>query len=239
MTSLFAAQYIRMSTDKQDLSPSVQKEAIAAYAAARGMEIVASYEDEGRSGVHLKNRPALLRLLHDVTRVQAVRDRACLRREPVGALPGHGRRRVLRVPLPAARGRGDLRRRDVRRGGEPDHCHAQEHEAGNGRRVQPRPCQQGQGGPAPGGLPRLSDGAAAALGYRRCSVSADGQRRVILDNGQRKLAATDRVEWVLAAHEEVGLVRRICELYTRTRLSFNDIARLGSAEGWRDHQGRR
>ena len=65
--SHFAAQYIRMSTDKQDLSPSLQKDAIAAYAAAREMEIVASYEDEGRSGVHLKNRPALLKLLHDVT----------------------------------------------------------------------------------------------------------------------------------------------------------------------------
>ena len=65
--SHFAAQYLRMSTDKQDLSPSLQKDAIAAYAAARGMEIVASYEDEGRSGIHLKNRPGLLRLLHDVT----------------------------------------------------------------------------------------------------------------------------------------------------------------------------
>src|SRR3954469_1800771 len=65
--SIRAAQYIRMSTDKQDLSPTLQKEAIAAYAAARGIEIVASYEDEGRSGVHLKNRPGLLRLLHDVT----------------------------------------------------------------------------------------------------------------------------------------------------------------------------
>jgi len=56
-SSHFAAQYIRMSTDKQDLSPSVQKEPIAAYAAARGMEIVATHEDEGRSGIHLKNRP--------------------------------------------------------------------------------------------------------------------------------------------------------------------------------------
>jgi DNA invertase Pin-like site-specific DNA recombinase len=62
-----AAQYIRMSTDKQGLSPSVQKEAIAAYAAAREMTVVASYENEGRSGVHLKNRPGLLRLLRDVT----------------------------------------------------------------------------------------------------------------------------------------------------------------------------
>ncbi len=51
----------------QDLSPSFQKEAIAANAAARGTEIVASYQDEGRSGIHLENRPALLRLLHDVT----------------------------------------------------------------------------------------------------------------------------------------------------------------------------
>ncbi|MEO7117291.1 MAG: recombinase family protein [Caldimonas sp.] len=67
MAAQSAAQYIRMSTDKQDLSPSVQKEAIAAYAAARGMEIVASYEDEGRSGVHLKNRPGLMKLLRDVT----------------------------------------------------------------------------------------------------------------------------------------------------------------------------
>ena len=51
-----------------DLSPSTQKEAIAAYAAARDLQIVASYEDEGRSGVHLKNRPALLKLLQDVPR---------------------------------------------------------------------------------------------------------------------------------------------------------------------------
>ena len=50
MTARLAAQYIRMSTDKQDLSPSVQKDAIAAYAAAREMQIVATYEDEGRSG---------------------------------------------------------------------------------------------------------------------------------------------------------------------------------------------
>lgn len=47
--SNLAAQYIRMSTDRQDLSPTTQREAIAAYAAARNLEIVATYEDEGRS----------------------------------------------------------------------------------------------------------------------------------------------------------------------------------------------
>ena len=34
MASPLAAQYIRMSTDKQDLSPTLQKDAIAAYRAA-------------------------------------------------------------------------------------------------------------------------------------------------------------------------------------------------------------
>ena len=61
------------------------------------------------------------------------------------------------------------------------------------------------------------------------------QRRVVLDKGQRKIAATDRIEWVLASEEEVELVKRISDLYARTRLSFADIARLGSVEDWRDH----
>jgi hypothetical protein len=76
------------------------------------------------------------------------------------------------------------------------------------------------------------------LGYRRCSVSADGQRRAMLDPRQRKIAATDRIQWVLASQEEVELVKRICDMYARTRLSFTDIAQLGRVEGWRDHEGR-
>jgi DNA invertase Pin-like site-specific DNA recombinase len=54
-----AAQYIRMSTGKQDLSPPIQKDAIAAYGAAQEVKVVATYTGDGRSGVHLKNRPAL------------------------------------------------------------------------------------------------------------------------------------------------------------------------------------
>jgi DNA invertase Pin-like site-specific DNA recombinase len=75
-----AAQYIRMSTDKQDLSPVTQREAIASYAAARGMEIVATDEDEGRSGIHIKNRPGLLKLLRDV--VEARQFAAVLSSDP-------------------------------------------------------------------------------------------------------------------------------------------------------------
>jgi len=49
-----AAQYVRMSTDKQDLSPAIQRQAVAAYATANGLEIIASYDDEGRSGVRIE-----------------------------------------------------------------------------------------------------------------------------------------------------------------------------------------
>jgi DNA invertase Pin-like site-specific DNA recombinase len=45
---LDAAQYIRMSTDRQDLSPAVQKTVIAAFAAASGYCIRRTYEDDAR-----------------------------------------------------------------------------------------------------------------------------------------------------------------------------------------------
>jgi DNA invertase Pin-like site-specific DNA recombinase len=61
-----AAQYIRMSTDRQDLSPLEQKDAIAAFAASHDFEIVRNYEDDGKSGVGVSNRPGLLRLIADV-----------------------------------------------------------------------------------------------------------------------------------------------------------------------------
>ncbi len=60
------AQYVRMSTELQRYSIDNQLEAIALYAATRGYEIVATYADEGRSGLTLRGRPALSRLLSDV-----------------------------------------------------------------------------------------------------------------------------------------------------------------------------
>ncbi|WP_260854380.1 recombinase family protein [Paraburkholderia sp. BCC1884] len=61
-----AAQYIRMSTDHQEYSPLFQREAIARYAVANNIRIVRDYEDAGISGLTLRDRPALIRLLLDV-----------------------------------------------------------------------------------------------------------------------------------------------------------------------------
>jgi DNA invertase Pin-like site-specific DNA recombinase len=237
-SSNFAAQYVRMSTDKQDLSPSVQKEAIAAYAAARGMEIVASYEDEGRSGIHLKNRPALLRLLHDVTEPKRfstvlVYDVSRWGRfqdtDAAAYHEYHCRLHGAEVVYVAEMFGAEVNPitamlKSMKRAMAAEYSRDL---ANKSRAGQHQAISRGyQIGPLP------------PLGYRRCSVSADGHRRVVLDNGQRKAAATDRVEWVAACQEEVQLVKRICDLYARTRLSFTDISRLGRVEGWRDHQGR-
>jgi DNA invertase Pin-like site-specific DNA recombinase len=58
-----AAQYLRMSTDMQRYSIENQSEGIALYAARRGLTIVRSYEDAGRSGLRLDGRAALQNLL--------------------------------------------------------------------------------------------------------------------------------------------------------------------------------
>lgn len=61
-----AAQYDRMSTDMQTYSIEIQTEAIALYAAKRGLTIVKSYEDTGKSGLGIDGRNALRQLMHDV-----------------------------------------------------------------------------------------------------------------------------------------------------------------------------
>jgi DNA invertase Pin-like site-specific DNA recombinase len=61
-----AAQYLRMSTDHQQYSLRSQIAAIQRYAEIHGFTTVQTYEDAGRSGVSLKRRTGLARLLHDV-----------------------------------------------------------------------------------------------------------------------------------------------------------------------------
>lgn len=61
-----AAEYVRMSTEHQKYSADNQSDAIKQYAATRGLEIVRTYADDGRSGLNLDGRSGLLRLLFDV-----------------------------------------------------------------------------------------------------------------------------------------------------------------------------
>jgi len=66
-----AAQYVRMSTDRQRYSIENQAAVIAAYAQLHDLSIVRTYRDEGESGLKLKNRAGLAQLLNDVSSDQA------------------------------------------------------------------------------------------------------------------------------------------------------------------------
>lgn len=61
-----AAQYIRMSTDRQIYSLEAQAAAIAVYAVKRDIDVVRTYSDEGRSGVTIHRREGLQQLIQDV-----------------------------------------------------------------------------------------------------------------------------------------------------------------------------
>src|SRR5688572_17327998 len=61
-----AAEYVRMSTEHQQYSTLNQNHKIREYAAHRGIEIVRTYADEGKSGLRIDGRLALQRLIRDV-----------------------------------------------------------------------------------------------------------------------------------------------------------------------------
>src|ERR1035437_5372436 len=61
-----AAEYVRMSTEHQQYSTENQSEVIRQYSEDRGMAIVRTYTDAGKSGLRIDGRDALKQLIHDV-----------------------------------------------------------------------------------------------------------------------------------------------------------------------------
>ena len=61
-----AAEYVRMSTEHQQYSTQNQTARIREYAAQRGIEVVRTYADEGKSGLRIVGRLALQQLISDV-----------------------------------------------------------------------------------------------------------------------------------------------------------------------------
>jgi DNA invertase Pin-like site-specific DNA recombinase len=66
LVPLRAAEYVRMSTEHQKYSTENQSDAIRQYAARRGIDIVRTFADEGKSGLSLEGRAALKKLIGDV-----------------------------------------------------------------------------------------------------------------------------------------------------------------------------
>ena len=61
-----AALYVRTATEQQQYSTANQTDKIRDYASKRGIEIVRTYTDEGKSGLSIFGRTGLQKLLSDV-----------------------------------------------------------------------------------------------------------------------------------------------------------------------------
>ena len=66
-----AAAYVRMSTEHQQYSTENQLDRIKEYAARRGMEIVRVFEDAGKSGLNVRGRESLKKMIKEVESGQA------------------------------------------------------------------------------------------------------------------------------------------------------------------------
>jgi DNA invertase Pin-like site-specific DNA recombinase len=65
-TLLRAVEYVRMSTEHQQYSTENQADKIREYAARRGIQIVRTYADAGKSGLRIDGRASLQQLIKDV-----------------------------------------------------------------------------------------------------------------------------------------------------------------------------
>lgn len=230
--NLHAAQYLRMSREHQKYSPENQALAIADYAQMRGLKIVQTYRDDGRSGLTLKGRQGLKRLLADV-----LGGAASFRHVLVLDVSRWGR---FQDPDQAAHYEFLCRDAGVQLhycadGFENDgsgvanimknlkRLMAAEFSRELGRKVwsgQANATRRGfkQGGPAPFAL-------------RRMMIDESGAAVRLLKRGQWKSVQTDRVVLVHGPDHEVAAVRNIFRWFVRDRLPFREIARRLQAQG--------
>ncbi|MGH7025915.1 recombinase family protein [Brevundimonas sp.] len=227
-----AAQYLRMSTDRQDVSLEFQARAIATWAKSHGFHIVQTFTDHGISGVTLEKRDALKELLRIV-------------------LDGHPGFSAILVYDVSRWGRFQ----------NPDQAAHYEfmcQEAG----VDVEYCAESfrNDGTAMSGLikhvkrtmaaefsrensQRISrakmvlrernfwTGGQGGYGYRRAIVDADGSVIHVCDDGERFERPGCHTRLVLGPVHEVEIVRRIFTSYLNLGESYTTVARALNLEG--------
>jgi DNA invertase Pin-like site-specific DNA recombinase len=234
-----AAQYLRMSTDVQDLSLSVQGAAIDAYAQRQGLSIVATYEDEGRSGLDLKGRPGMRTLLadvgaggctfatvlvYDVSRWGRFQDTdASAYYEYHCRLHGvevvYVRELFAEQPGPMAMLVKSLKR-----------AMAAEYSRELAIKVRAGQDRALDLGFHMGSLP--------CIGLDRMAISKDPGRTRVLAPFERKGTQSEHIKWVLGPAHEVAAVRRIFDLYANTNITMGGLAHVLSQEGVTGRDGR-
>jgi len=245
LAGTLAATYVRMSTDHQRYSIAHQEVALAAYAAANNLNILRSYVDSGRSGLGIKNRPALNRLLDDVQRaccpfgVLLIYDISRWGRfqdTDEGAyyeqLCQRNNVRVVYCQEPFVNDGGSLGMlvKSIKRLMAAEYSRELSDKVW---RAQRNLATRGlhQGGPA-------------NFGLRRALLGSDGRVKTVLQRGQQKSLQGERIVLVPGPKRELALIRSIYRSFIAGGLNerqiMADLVTRGvpppSKIGWRVHQ---
>jgi len=224
--SLGAAQYLRMSTEHQQYSIDNQAEMIKVYAIEHRMEIVKTYADSGRSGLTLASRPGLKQLIDDVESgspgysVVLVYDVSRWGRfqdaDESAYYEYRCRRANIAVHYCAESFVNDgtlttVLLKAIKRAMAAEYSRELSVKVFEGKA---RLIELG-----------FRQGGLAGYGLRRFLVDQDGNPKGVLQSGEEKSIATDRVILVPGPANEIETVRNVFRLYAIDHLSPADIAK--------------
>ncbi|WP_044547337.1 recombinase family protein [Mesorhizobium japonicum] len=234
-----AAQYLRMSTEHQTYSIDNQRDAIRDYAEIMGYEIVATYEDAGRSGLNLGGRPGLQRLLADVESGRAdfetvvVYDVSRWGRfqniDESAAYEYRCQMAGVRIEFCAEQFANDgsiesdvLKAIKRSMAAEQSRMLSQKVFIGQARLI-----RMG-----------FRQGSKVGFGLRRLLVDQHGRPKGILSPSEYKSLQTDRIILVLGPPDEIATVRWIFGHFVKTRKTELEMARLLNKRGVLSDLGR-
>ena len=234
-----AAQYLRMSTEHQTYSLDAQRDAIRNYAEVMGYDIVATYEDPGRSGLHLETRPGLKRLLFDVEHRIADFETVIVydvsrwgRFQNIDESASYEYRCQMagvRIEFCAEQfGNDGTVGSDVLKAIK--RSMAAEYSRMLSQRVFLGQVRAAGMGFHVGGL--------QGLGLRRLMIDQSGQPKLILGRSQHKSLQSDRVIIVPGPAEEVATVQLIFRLFVGSRKNEAEIVRYLNERGIKNDFGR-
>jgi DNA invertase Pin-like site-specific DNA recombinase len=234
------AQYVRMSTDHQKYSTENQSATNHEYAARRGLKIVRTYSDEGKSGLNLNRRTALKALIEDIQS-----GRADFRSVLVYDVSRWGRFQDVDESA--------YYEYVCKRAGIAIHYCAEQFENDDSslssiikavKRSMAAEYSRELSVKVFAGKSRLikmgfRQGGSAGFGLRRMLVDEHGAPKGILKNGDHKSLATDRVILVPGPRDEVEIVRWIFSTFVTEKRGEAQIATLLNKKGISNDRGNR
>jgi DNA invertase Pin-like site-specific DNA recombinase len=228
-----------MSTEHQQYSTENQGEVIRQYAERRGMMIVRTYTDAGKSGLRIDGRNALKQLIHDVENGKAdfsailVYDVSRWGRFQDADESAYYeyicRRAKIEVHYCAEQFEND---------GSPistivkgvKRAMAGEYSRELSAKVFIGQCRLIELGFRQGGSP--------GFGLRRMLRDVNGQQKGVLDRGEQKSIQTDRVILVPGPNEEVEIVRWMYRVFIEERIVESKLAKMLNERGITTDLGR-